>query len=348
MKFSYILMVACLLVLSTGCKQDFDVTADYKEVPVVYGLLNYTENVHYLRIQKGYLVDGNALLAAGVPDSIYYSDDLTVKLQPLVNGTANGSPYILKKVDGDTLNPPLPKDSGVFAQSPNILYRFTGFLDPAKKYRLEINNPASGKSITSETALVRDFEIVVPTKASKLNLGTTNPTKLVFANAENAGVYDLTVRFHYKEYNQSDNSLIGSKYVDIKLFQSLGIDFVDGNNVITDLSGEQIFRTLANNITANANVYREFDITKGMVFTYAAGGTDLARYLNAQAAQSGLVSNEALPVFTNISDGVGLFSSRYIKSVDSVLISNNGLDSLACNPISQPLRFKNHNGVLCQ
>ncbi len=348
MKFLPIAIFAVVLLYTTGCKQDFDVTSNYKEVPVVYGLLNHTENAHYIRVQKGYLVDGDAVLAAGIPDSIYYGDEITVKLQPLVNGTANGSPYTLKKVNGDTLTPPILKDSGTFSQSPNILYRFTGTLDPAKRYRLEITNTVSGKVIKAETDLVKDFEVAVPTKAAKLNLGTASPTNLIIDKAENAGVYDLTVRFHYKEYNSVDNTLKGSKYVDIPIFQNAAYDYVDGETIKTKFEGEFLFRSLANKLEATNSVNREFDNTKGMVFTYSAGGTTLARYMNALAAQSGIVSNEALPAFTNISEGVGLFSSRYIKSVDSVLLSNNGLDSLACNPISQPLRFKKHDGLLCQ
>src|SRR5688500_1282174 len=135
----YYSLFAILLFTFNSCKQDFDITAEYKEMPVVYGLLNWQENTHYIRIQKGYLIEGDASLAAGIPDSIYYPDILTVKLKTLPNGAT----YSLNRVDGNNMG--LPKDSGIFATTPNILYTFNGNLDPTKTYRLEITNNETGK-----------------------------------------------------------------------------------------------------------------------------------------------------------------------------------------------------------
>src|SRR5947209_3608613 len=120
MKFRTLLLAISLFAFVSGCKKDFDITANYKEIPIVYGLLNAQEFTHYVRIQKGYLIDGNALIAAGVADSIYYPDVLTVKLK----AQPNGSIYNLTRIDGNTVG--LPKDSGIFANSPNILYTFNG------------------------------------------------------------------------------------------------------------------------------------------------------------------------------------------------------------------------------
>src|SRR5258708_36319295 len=94
--FAFLFIILSL----AGCKQDFDVTSSYKEVPVVYGLLNQLENTHYVRIQKGYLIKGNAYVAAGVADSIYYNDNLVVKLTPLFNGSPSGQEITLEKING--------------------------------------------------------------------------------------------------------------------------------------------------------------------------------------------------------------------------------------------------------
>ena len=53
MKVTYSFIAVLLITLFTGCKQDFDITADYIEVPVVYGLLNQQDDTSYIRIQKG-------------------------------------------------------------------------------------------------------------------------------------------------------------------------------------------------------------------------------------------------------------------------------------------------------
>src|SRR5690349_20621550 len=96
-------LFAILLFTISSCRQDFDITSKYKEVTIVYALLNAKETTHYVRIQKGYLIDGNALTAAGVKDSIYYPNILTVKLTPYFNGSVNGSPFTLTRVNGPDL-----------------------------------------------------------------------------------------------------------------------------------------------------------------------------------------------------------------------------------------------------
>lgn len=343
-----------LLVFFAGCKQDIDLTADYKEVPVVYGLLNQQDNTHYIRIQKGYLIDGNALAAAGVGDSVYYPDVLSVKLLPFnSNGTAAGNGFSLTRVDGDLLG--LPKPTGTFANSPNWLYSFTGSLDPAKTYRLQVTNNSNGFSFGSkkdkdnrDISLIKDFVISNPHKADRVNLQNLQPLKAVWTSAENAGVYDLTIRFHYKEYAAANNALLKDTFVDILLFKSVLYDYTGGSLPPFEVTSDNVLNYLAHHIVATSDVYREFNIKKGMQFKFAAGGTELATFINSQTAQGGLASNEALSPYTNIENGVGLLSSRYFKQIDSVLLSNNALDSLACSDITRGLRFKNHSGLVCQ
>ena len=344
------------LLLITSCKDDLDVTADYKEVPVVYGLLNPQETTHYIRIQKGFLTEGNALLASGIADSIYYPDVLTVKLIPYYNGSQSGSPITLNRVDGDALG--LPKQTGIFANTPNILYRATGNLDPNKRYKLEVTNSSNGFIFgTKKTenlegiTLVKDFGIIVPSKGAKLNIQNNSPAKAIWNTAENAGVYDLSIRFNYLEFNQADNSLRADTFVDIFLYKSYMQSYAAGQNIIAEVSADLLLNSLASKLETRNDIYREFNVNKGMVFTFSVGGTELANYIASQQAQSGLSSNEALPPYSNIipsGQSVGILSSRYIKQVDSVLLSNNGLDSLSCNPISSGLRFKNHSGLICQ
>ena len=354
MKLSYSLIAVLFITLFSGCKQDFDVTADYKEIPVVYGLFNQQDNKHYVRIQKGYLIDGNALLAAGVPDSVYYPDVLNVTLTPYTaSGTQQGAIIHLTRVDGNTVS--LPKDSGLFANTPNWLYTFTGSLDANKNYKLTIINTSNGDTIINKkidgvagVTLVKDFQIFVPTKGLKMNLQNVSASHVRWSDAENAGIYDLTVTFFYTEYRLSDGTFYKNDSINVPIFKSDIQDYAAGHTNDIELTSDMLLHYLAANVKSDIDVIREFDITRGMKFKFAAGGTELAKFVNSRAAQGGLASNEALPPYTNIDKGVGLLSSRYFKQVDSVLFTNNALDSLACSDITRGLRFKNHSGAICQ
>jgi hypothetical protein len=351
MNRNYFLLVF-LLVFFNGCKTDFDLTAPYKEVPVVYGLLNKNETTHYLRIQKAYLVDGNALLAAGNLDSIYYTDSITVKLIGYDVNRNRKDSFLLHKIDGNLVG--LAKDTGLFANSPNILYTFNGTLDINRTYKLEILRNGKMLAHTDDDTrkniyLIDNFNIAIPLGAGvsnyKIPLQNTHPAEMRWNSQPNAGVYDLTVRFYYREYLSADNSLQKDAYLDVPIFKSLLSDYESGGTIKADFPGDILLRNLANNLQATPNVYRQF---VKMDFNFAAGGTDLSLFVKSQQAQSGITSGDALPPYSNIINGTGILSSRMYTTVDSVLLSNNGLDTLAKSVITCPLRFKDHNGVTCQ
>jgi hypothetical protein len=346
-KSIFLLLLVTGIIMLPACKQDFDVTADYKELPVVYGLLNPSDNVHYLRIQKGYLLDSDAYPAAGVTDSIYYSDSIVVQLKQLPNGPT----FTLQKVDGNLETPPIPKEGGTFANTPNILYKFTGNLVADKQYQLTLTRADGNEVIASSTTtLIKDFVISFPTAGDKIELRTTQPYGIVYwSTAKNGGIYDITMRFNYKEYDNQTNALLKDTFADIVLIKS----FITGAGEAdlaqtTDLNGEYILRSIGKGVPVNPSVYRVFDAGKGLQFTFGVGGVEFASYISSKLAQSGLTSNEALPPFTNISNGVGVFSSRYFKAVNGVLLGDKTLDTLSCNVNTRELRFKNSLGGFCQ
>ncbi len=335
------------LLLCNSCKQDFDLTANYQETPLVYGLLNIAETTHYIRIQKGFLMDGNAYTATGIADSIYYPDILTVKLIPYYNGNQNGQIFTLHRVT-------LPKDSGTFASDANVLYTFSGNLDQNRTYRLEVTNNSNGYTFSSGgitgIRLVKDFTIVIPPyKGYKMPLATANPSKIVWYSAENAALYDLRVRFPYKEYDLQTNTLLADTFADILMFESKATGTNGGASLYADFTGATLLNALHRSLQANSNHYRVFNTAVGMTLYFSAAGSDLANYINSQNAQSsGLVSNEALPPYSNIQGGYGIFSSRYYKQQDSVLLTFDALDTLACSSLTNGLNFKDSHGHLCQ
>ncbi len=352
MKFHYALSIIIFVAALAGCKQDLNLAAPYKEETVVYALLNQQDKYpayHYVRIEKGYLLNGNAFVAAGVSDSIYYPDILNVQLKAYPSGVV----YNLTRVDGNTLNPPLPKDSGAFANTPNYLYTFKDAdaahpLSPNQTYTLQITNTTNGKVVTAQTGLVYPFSIYTPVYGQPINLSNSSPFVIRWATAQNAGVYDLTVRFFYKEYATSDNTLLKDTFIDMPAFRSLISSYSSSSTFGQNFLEQSLMNFLSNNLAKSPSVYREFNFKKGMQFKFSAGGLDLASFLSSQQAQNtGITSSDALPPYTNINGGVGLFSSRYYEEVDSVLLSSPGLDSLACGSFSGGLRFKNSSGNIC-
>lgn len=353
MKLIYAFVCALIITSFAGCKQDFDITADYQEIPVVYGLLNQQDAVHYIRIQKGFLIDGDARLATGVTDSVYYPDVLTVSLVGYNAQGAKVDSFTLERVDGNTI-PGLEKDSGAFANSPAWLYRRTQPLLDSRTYKLVVTNNSNGYTFKSKTVdnknikLIQDFQVNFPYYGARMNLLNSNAQNINWNDAENAAIYDVTIRFFYTEYRASDNSFYKNDSIDVPYLRSFAPDLTSTANNSIEFTADAFLTYLAAHITSDIEVVREFNVNKGMQFRFACGGNELYKFIDAQRAQGGLSANEALSPYTNIDGGVGLLSSRYFKQVDSVLLSPLGLDTLACSAISRGLHFKKSNGVICQ
>src|SRR5256885_621227 len=104
-------------VFINSCKTDFDIIAPYKETTVVYGLLDPAANVQYIKINKAFLGEGNALVMAQQRDSTNYKPgSLDVKLQEIVFG------QVVKTLQLDTTTA-IAKDAGIFSNPYQVLYK---------------------------------------------------------------------------------------------------------------------------------------------------------------------------------------------------------------------------------
>ena len=75
-----------------SCSTDVDLYADYKDITVVYGLLDSGKDTNYIKINKAFLGPGNALDIALIDDSCNYPGKLDAKLIEY-KGSATGSNY---------------------------------------------------------------------------------------------------------------------------------------------------------------------------------------------------------------------------------------------------------------
>ena len=103
--------------------------------------MSKSESANYFRIEKAFLDnDISALDIAQIADSLYYDDDeITVQLVSL--DANNPATYTLFRVDGNEEG--FPRESGIFVDAPNYLYKLE--LPPdeeligGQEYQLQIN-----------------------------------------------------------------------------------------------------------------------------------------------------------------------------------------------------------------
>jgi hypothetical protein len=348
LKTLFLSSIILFSILLTCCSTDLDVTGDYQETMVVYGLLDQSQAKQYIKINKAFLGKGNSLLFAREKDSVQFRN-LEVKLKR----GSDGKEYVL------TQDHTIQKEEGTFfsGDQSDAIYSFnstgSNALTANSDYTLTITNPATGNKITSTTALISDFSITNPVSTSNTSTFIFTPSNqnlrltVGWNSSKNARLYQLLVRLNYKDYvtvNGVKDTIV--QHLDW-LFPAHTTSNDAGNEALSDNFSraeylEYIGSKLNDYPTLNARKAVNIDLI------IVAGGQELNTFMEVNGPSTGLVQDK--PIYTNINNGLGVFSSRYYKAPFILTLTNTTpgkeLDSLACGRYTRKLKFLNASGVL--
>ena len=350
-----LLLLLPLVGLMSSCSEDFDVSAPYKSVTVIYGLLNAGDTAHYIRIQKAFLDEHkSAIDMAKVPDSNFYAS-INVHLKELTDTSRTGVLLFdeeLPRVDLNTEG--FPKDSGVFFNAPSYAYKSKRVLTPGRAYRIVVTNPSTGQVDSASTFLIYNKPAVVPFGFNVqqfhafyiMSFPAVLETSEFTLNAQiplYSQIYEGIIRFHYMEKDAAGTERWDSADYH---FATASRDLSDPTRVAVALTTLQrsFYYFLEGAIgKAPANTQRYLDSSDIFVW---AGSADMANYQKINGAQGGITADQIKPLFTNIKSNrpgggtLGLFTSRARVEYHNVGIDNNTLDSLMKNSITYPLNIR--------
>ena len=307
------LILSVFAIVFTSCETDFDANVEWEEVTVVYGLLDAGDQnkTQLIKINKAFLGKMDALQMAQYADSVNFNpNNLDVKIYKIRDG---------KVIDSVVLDTTIiikdllatNGDAGVFSIDNNIIYTFENndnFLNSNSNFEYEIliKNNITGNQVSSRTNLVSNFEFDI---RSGYDFGfietfsAENPIATKFSSSvlgweysnDNVVQYQIQLIFNYKENNIAKNLIYASSVLD--------------RTDVFVFEGEKFFNFLKNELDKNPSLVREF-IRIDLVMT--VGSEDLRTYRIINEEITGIVQER--PQFTNINNGIGLFSSRFTKT----------------------------------
>ena len=326
------IIVAASIFIFQSCSQKFNVAAPYKQIVVVYGILDQKDTAHYVRIEKAFLDQSkNALTMAQVSDSSYFAQ-LNVIIKRFDFSYNQIDTIQLNRVDMSAEG--YPKASGTFFNAPNYAYKFKGLLNPNYIYRLVITNPTIGLADSAETPIINDMDNTVFT-FNKLDDTDLFTNKINFASVLSGRYLDLpgtyvppsnfsfngyispvglaqvVFRFNWNDSNGSTGK-ITSKYYDY----DLGYSALSGGSFDYQASNYELYNGLFTGMgCAPANIYRQLGPCQ--LFVYLAT-YDFANYLQANSLSgTGISGSDIQPTYTNIKGtggALGLFTCKGARS----------------------------------
>jgi hypothetical protein len=310
------LILGVFAVILTSCETDFDVNAEWEEVTVVYGLLNagIGEETQKIRINKAFLGKMDALQMAQYADSINFDQgELAVKV---IRVKDNGIRDTIALDEVPTL-----RNDGVFNDS-IIVYTFenNNFLNSNSIYELLIKNNITGNEVSSTTNIISGFNFDMGAGFPFGFIETWNPgnpsatkfssTVVTWGNSTDNGVqYQIELIFNYNENDIAKNLIYTSSVLE--------------ETNIFEFEGEKFFNFLKNELVKDPLIERKF-LSIDLIMT--VGSEDLKTYRIINEEITGIVQER--PQFTNINNGIGLFSSRFTKTRKGFDIADRTFDYL--------------------
>lgn len=310
-KMKKFFIIFSLSVIFFSCSTDIDLNADYKDITVVYGLLDKGSDMQYIKVNKAFLGEAAVADMAAVSDSFIYKS-ANVMLKKYHNGN-----YI--KTIHFVYNDTIPKDEGYFANDKNVIYLTDEKIieqseeDDLEEYSFNLVVQIPGKpEVTSETKLVANVKILPPISyKSELifyqSYGTTGQyidLKLKYQSAKNALLYEVYTEIYYyeKEQGSSDYTL---KTIMWRQLDKRSNDIKGEETIESTISGSGFYNYIHTQV---ANINAEERIFYSVRFYFVAAGETLTKYIDLTSPDYGIVQEK--PSFTNVQNGWGLFSSR--------------------------------------
>lgn len=333
MKFKY-LAILSLFASSflSSCSTDVDVIADYKEIAVVYGLLDVSQPIQYVKINKAFLGKGDAFAMAKEPDSTNFNPaDMSVILEKY-----NGSNFVSSTILYDTVIS-APED-GNFSKKNNIIYATREVLDADFTYKLNIENKKTGYKAEASTNIIDKININVGSGTwafvapdNKYSLGQN----IKWNSQLNGKIYEVVFRFHYKEFKNGNDTII--KSIDWIFTPQYSVNSSGGEEMKKTIKGEEFFAFLKSVKSSyfSDNSFKRIAIGGQSIITTA--GEDFQIYKDLNAPYSSNFQEK--PIYSNVKNGLGLFNTRITTYDFTKPLNSNTINELVNGPYTNDLGF---------
>ncbi len=334
-----ILLISSTFILS--CNSEFEPHIFSESTPVVYGVINPQDSLYQIKLTKSFIGPGNAYNYAQIPDSIYY-DDARVFLE-----SRNFRGIVIDNVELFPIEIE-PRKPGIFAQTPNIVYQ-TDF----KSIRLRpeilaqdgitfevdlfllVQLPDQPELIESRTRLKPEPKIINPRAFfQKVYFYGEVPFFMEWTHTSPDTYFEIKVVIHYREILETGERETEAHWI-LTGIQLNEHSFPGGVKTFYTyyFRPENFYSQIRAAIPIDPEVKGRAIISVDFIILTSDGAikdyNEIGRVADDYHGTS----------YTNILNGLGLFSSYNTKGVFGQRLGQRELDSLALGTYTRHLNF---------
>jgi len=327
-----------------SCNNDLEIYTEKTDLPYVYGSITSNQSDHYIKVTKTF----QKLADEVVPEDLYFEDDSIQVYIDVYNGTTLINSHEALPVHTED------KLEGVFPSPTNKYYKISNTLFSTSldlNYSVRVELPSGGvvqnlKSFKLQNIIALKKPVLLSNNQPveidfRGNTGDMAPYVFEWKN-EGGAREEGIIRLALLETNTLTNTT-DTVYVPITIYNDIPVK----NEVSAQFHLSDLYRRLGEKLKKDPNLKRQMLRTEiaivgakqesrgfGVGFKVWAESKDITTYETIMFSQTGISQDK--PNFTNLSDAVGLFSSRSTKEIsiesERLFFGQQTLDSLACSP----------------
>ena len=334
-----------LLVLSClgSCTTEFNPNLVTDPTPVVYSIIHPQDSVYTVRLTKTFIGAGSAYQFAAIPDSIYYEGARVF----LETRTPAGKLVESVEMEETEISERLP---GIFARVPNRVFqtdtsalhiRQDYFESRGMKYDLVLHLraeiPGLAEPVKASTPLRTIPRITEPRFTFlKVYFYSEEPYWMQWMDTNEESMFEILVRMRYREFLYDEERDQTAEWV---------LTGVDAN--VTSFPGgerkvysyyfrpENFYSKIRSVIADDPEV--EARVVRNVDFEILSTNREMEFYREIYEISDDYHGTG----FSNIENGIGLFTTYSSAGIYGLLLGQTELDSLANGRYTRHLKFKN-------
>ena len=321
----YITVISVSALFVASCTTDFELNAEYDEIPVIFGVLDQSVDTQFVKINKSFIGDGDNNSYAAINDSSLYSNVIG-RVEEYVDGILTET-FQLEEMWVNNL------DEGMFYTDSQKVFFFIPsdltepYLNEDAIYKLIVDVSEEAQPIEAETNLIKGSELnwdIITANGAIINgfifadASTLSQNDYLTSSPKctpggHADTYEFKLRLHFTEVTSTTST---EKYVEWNLGEAIVIN----GNLKKEISGEAFYSAINNKLS---NYIYEADVIKRVIsannleLIVTAANENLSLFIGINKPSTGVVTEQ--PVFTNVEGGVGIFASRFSRNLFSYL-----------------------------
>ncbi|MCX6223715.1 MAG: hypothetical protein NTV01_03020 [Bacteroidia bacterium] len=311
-----------LSIWLNGCSEDASLVKPGSPIPVVYGVFDLNQSVHYVKLSKSFAGKSDAYTLALNHDLIFYSD------AQVFLTAGSGTSRIPFQLETD-----VPRLPGKFPEYPNESFVLKQKLQPGD-YLLTVILPSENDTLTARFTFINTFKVITPKVGFRRFYFYEDPIQFSWSYDSAAGLYEITLNLKYEEWLNTGESKICSVSYTRQL--NLGDLEFENNRYLYGMFSDSFFAHLGTSILKDPAVYYRKPV--GLELLITAADISLARYLNWFKLE---IDDKVNPN-GNVQGAIGVVGTKYSIPFPDLVLSPRSQDSLVRGRYTKKLDFVNN------